>query len=113
MKVERPGLVVAIAILLSLPMAPGILDGAIAPTAALVRFLIALLLCWAGGALVGNVLRRYTEESRRAEVIRMVEEARRQAAEQARQRADQAPPGPGMPTPPAGPPGSAPPVAPA
>lgn len=84
MRVARPGLVVAVAILLSLPMAPDILDGAIAPTTALLRFLLALLLCWAGAAVVGTVLRRYSAESRRTELARMVEEARRRAADQAR-----------------------------
>lgn len=101
MKVQRPGLVVAIAILLSLPMAPGILDGAISPTTALLRFLLALLICWAGGALIGNVLRRYNEESRRAEVLRIMEQARRRAMEQAQERADATrPPGapPTLPT---------------
>lgn len=87
MRVQRPGLVVAIAIVLSLPMAPGIIDGAISVTTALLRFLVALLICWGGGALVGNVIRRYSEQSRRAELTRMVEEARRRAVEQAQQRA--------------------------
>jgi len=82
MSVRRPGLVVAVAILLSLPMAPGILDGAISGTTALLRFLVALLLCWAGAALVGSVVRRYNEQARRAEVIRMLESARQKAAEQ-------------------------------
>jgi len=82
MAVTRPGLVVAIAIVLSLPMAPGILDGAIAPTTALLRFLVAILLCWGGSALVTGVLRRYVEQSRRAQLTRMLEDARRRAAEQ-------------------------------
>lgn len=116
MKVEHPGLVLATAILLSLPMAPDILDGAITPTAALVRFLIALLLCWAGGALVGSVLRRYGEESRRAEVARMIEQARQRALEQAQQRAQPHAPDPASgagPAPAPAPGGGSPPIAPA
>jgi len=92
MTVRRPGLVVAVAILLSLPMAPGILDGAISGTTALVRFLIALLLCWAGGALIGSVMRRYGEQARRAEVVALMDAARRQAAERAQARPESIPP---------------------
>jgi Flp pilus assembly pilin Flp len=76
----RPGLVVAIAILLSLPMAPGVLDGAISAETALLRFLVALLLCWGSSALVGGVLRRYSEQSRRAHVLRIIEEARQRTS---------------------------------
>ncbi len=80
MTVHRPGLVVAVAIVLSLPMAPGILDGAIDPTDALVRFLVALIFCWVAGAVVGSTFRRYSEQSRRAELQRMMEDAQRLAA---------------------------------
>ncbi|MDA8268393.1 MAG: hypothetical protein M0Z63_10605 [Actinomycetota bacterium] len=86
MKVRHAGPVVAVAILLSLPMAPGILDGAIPPTDALVRFLIALLLCWGGAALVGGVTTRYIEQARRAQVVRMVEQARRSAMDRSREQ---------------------------
>lgn len=97
MSVRRPGLVVAVAILMSLPMAPGILDGAISGTTALVRFLVALLLCWAGAALIGSVLRRYNEQARRAELTAMLESARHQAAQANRPPADGHPPAPPAP----------------
>lgn len=80
MTIRRPSLVIAMAIVLSLPMAPGILDGAIDPTDALARFLVALLLCWIGAAVVGSTFRRYSEQNRRAELQRMVDEAQRLGA---------------------------------
>lgn len=83
MTVRRPGLVVAMAIVLSMPMAPGVLDGAIDPTDALLRFLVALLLCWMAASGVGSVFRRYSEQNRRAELRRMMEEAHRVATERA------------------------------
>ncbi|MCK4177604.1 hypothetical protein [Aciditerrimonas ferrireducens] len=79
--VARPGLVVAVAILLCLPMAPGVLDGAVPATDALVRFLVALLLVWAAAAGVGGLLRRYEHQARQETARRLLEEARRRAAE--------------------------------
>ena len=99
MTVHRPGLVVAVAIILSLPMAPGILNGAIDPTDALVRFLVALVLCWIGATVVGSTFRRYSEQSRRAELQHMMEEAQRLAARPAEE-----------PHPPSGPPPAPPPT---
>lgn len=107
MKVRHPGPVVAVAILLSLPMAPGIVDGAIPPADALLRFLVALLLCWGGAALVGGVTQRYTEQARRTEMVRLVEQAQQRAQQAAQQRAQShglvqpgaPPPSPGPPPP--------------
>lgn len=79
---SRPELVVAAAVVVSLPMAPGILSGGIAPTSALIRFLVALIVCWVGGALVTSVFTRYTHAAQRAEVMRAVEQAQKRLADQ-------------------------------
>ncbi len=79
---KRPELVLAAAVAVCLPMFPGIAHGDIAPSTALVRFLVAVLVCWAAGAVLSAVLARYGEEARRAEIVRLIEQA--QAA--ARQR---------------------------
>jgi len=76
MQVRRPELVLAGAVLVSAPMVPGILDGGISPTAALVRFLGALVVSWAAGLLLVRVLGRYSEEVRRTEIIRAISESR-------------------------------------
>lgn len=73
---KRPELVLAAAVAVSLPMAPGIVDGALAPTTAAVRFLIALVLCWVGGSALGTVAGRYSDEARRAEAIRIIVQGR-------------------------------------
>src|SRR5215469_6008337 len=73
MKVKRPELVLAAAVAMSLPMVPGILSGAIDPSAALVRLLIALVVCWVFGGLLGSLLLRYDESARRNEILRVIE----------------------------------------
>jgi hypothetical protein len=70
---RRPELVLAAAVVICLPMVPGILDGAITPEAALLRGLVALLACWTGARLLLAVLGRYLEQSRRAELARMMD----------------------------------------
>lgn len=107
-RVRHPGLVVAVAILLSLPMAPGIVDGSIPAASALLRFLVALLLVWGGTAVVATLLQRYAEQNRRAQLARMIEDARQRTADQARGAAGR---GPGAPPAPGAPPGSPPPPA--
>jgi len=82
-KVRRPELVLAGAVVLCLPMVPGILHGAVGITTALVRFLIALVVCWVGGAVLTSLLDRYSEESRRAEIARAIDTAQRAAAQRA------------------------------
>ena len=75
MRVKRPELVLVGAVALCLPMVPGILDGGIGTMAALTRFLMALMACWAAGAVLSTVLTRYNEASRRAEILRAIEAA--------------------------------------
>ena len=76
MGVRRPELVVAAAIVLSLPFLPSVLDGGISPAAGLVRFAIALALCWAVGAVVERVVDNYARQARQAETARLLDEAR-------------------------------------
>jgi hypothetical protein len=83
MKVSRPELVLAAAVAVCLPMVPGILNGAISPMAALIRLLVALLICWAGGAVLTTMLTRYSEQARRAQILRMIERAREQVSSDA------------------------------
>ncbi len=78
MRVRRPELVIVGAILLSTPMIPGILSGDIGSSSILLRFLGALLVCWAAGSLLTMVVDRYAEAARRAEVMAMFESAHAQ-----------------------------------
>jgi predicted lipid-binding transport protein (Tim44 family) len=63
--IRHPELVLAAAVLISSPMIPGVLSGSISTETALIRFLIALLFCWAGGALVSKVIRDYAASKER------------------------------------------------
>lgn len=69
MGVRRPDLVLVGAVVLSIPLIPGIISGAVSPFTALIRFLGAILLCWVATWVVGRVLDRYYETARRAEII--------------------------------------------
>jgi len=82
-KVRRPELVLAGAVALCLPMVPGILDGAVGVTTALVRFLVALLACWVAGAVLTALLDRYSEQARRNQIVRAIEEAQQAALQRA------------------------------
>lgn len=81
MHVRRPELVIAAAIAVSLPMIPSFLDGAISVAAALVRFAVALALCWAASALVERVYGAYSRQARSTEIQQAIEEARRRAGQ--------------------------------
>ena len=83
MKVRRPELVLAGAVVLCLPMVPGILHGAVGATSALLRFLVALIICWGGGAVLTGLLDRYNEQSRRDQILRTIEGAQQAAAQRA------------------------------
>lgn len=76
MGVRRPELVLAAAILVSLPMVPSFLSGGLSPASALVRFAVAIALCWAATAIVERVYSNYSRQVRQAELRRVVEEAR-------------------------------------
>jgi hypothetical protein len=70
MGVKRPDLVIAAAIIVCLPMAPGIISGGIDPTTALIRFLIALVVCSVGAAILERVWQGYADQARRAAILR-------------------------------------------
>ena len=67
MGVRRPEWVLAAAVVVCLPMVPDILSGAIGTTAALVRFLGAILVCWVLASIVQAVLDRYADAAARRE----------------------------------------------
>jgi hypothetical protein len=77
MGVRRPELVLAAAIAVSLPMLPSFVSGAISLPALLVRFAIALALCWALGAVIERVYDSYARQARNAAIKEQLEEARR------------------------------------
>jgi hypothetical protein len=58
-RVRQPEWVLAAALLICLPMLPGVLSGSISVFRAMIFFLIALIGCWAGGAILSAVLRSY------------------------------------------------------
>ena len=76
MGVRRPELVAAAAIVICLPSLPSVLDGGLSPSAALVRFALAMALCWAVGAVLERVLDTYSRQARQNEIRRAVEQAR-------------------------------------
>ncbi|MDA8043891.1 MAG: hypothetical protein M0Z30_01435 [Actinomycetota bacterium] len=76
MAVRHPEYVLAGAVAVCLPMAPGLLDGQISATTAAERFLLALVVCWVLGSVLGWVVATYSDQARRAEVVRMIDESR-------------------------------------
>ncbi|MGC8470681.1 MAG: hypothetical protein ACP5PM_00085 [Acidimicrobiales bacterium] len=78
MGVRRPELVLAAAIAVSLPMLLSFMSGAISAPAALLRFAIALALCWALGAAIERVYDAYARQARSTAIRKQLEEARRQ-----------------------------------
>lgn len=74
MKVKHPELVLAAAAIVCLPMVPGLLSGQISGFSAAARFLLALVGCWILGSILSWVLNTYSQQSQRAELIRMVQQ---------------------------------------
>lgn len=72
--VRHTELVILAAIGLMLPALPAFFDGALSPTAALVRFAVALVLCWAAGAVLEGLADTYGRQARQ----RQLEERLRQ-----------------------------------
>ena len=83
MGVRRPELVVVAAIVVSLPMLRSFSTGGVDPATALVRFVLALLVCWAGLAVIERMYDKYSSDARKAELHRAVEEARRRLSDAA------------------------------
>lgn len=77
MHVKHPELVLAGAVLVSLPMAKGLLAGDISPTTGAIRFLIALVVCWILGSVLSWVVSTYSEQNRRQTIIKAIEDAQR------------------------------------
>ena len=91
MGVRRPEWVLAAAVVVCLPMVPDILSGGISTTAALVRFLGAILVCWVLASIVQAVLDRYADAATRREYE--VQMARVRAQNQPPVQAEQNDPG--------------------
>lgn len=53
--------VVAAAMLVSAPALLGLAQGSVAPTTALMRFLVDLVACWAGGTLLLTLISRWQQ----------------------------------------------------
>jgi len=77
---KRPDLVVGGALVMSLPMLPGLLHGTLPVTDALLRFLIALFVAFVAGRILSTVFVRYSNEARRAEIMRKLDQARQGTA---------------------------------
>jgi len=75
--VRRPDLVLAGAVVICLPMVPGVLNGNIAPISAGIRLAIAIVICWAAGALLTSIIDRYSAEVRRTQALKLLAAARR------------------------------------
>ncbi len=73
MKVRHPEFVLAAATAVCLPMVPGLLSGEITAIAAAERFLLALIGCWFLGSVVSWVINTYAEQSRRSDLLQMVQ----------------------------------------
>jgi len=65
------------AVAICLPMVPGVLNGNITAVTAGTRLLIAIVICWVGGSILTSIIDRYSTESRRSHVMKMLANARR------------------------------------
>lgn len=83
MGVRHPEYVLVAALIVSLPMLPSFIDGAVGPLDALVRFAIALVVCWAVYAVAERVYDNYERQARERAIKARLEEIRRRAEESA------------------------------
>ena len=74
---RRPELVLAGAVAICLPMAPGGLNGNIPAISAGTRVLVAIIICWIAGSFLTNIIDRYSREARRAQALKMLAAAHR------------------------------------
>lgn len=81
MGVRHPEFVLLAALVVSLPMLPSFVDGAIGPVDAVVRFAIALVVCWAVYAVAERVYDSYSRQARERAMNERMEEARRRMEE--------------------------------
>jgi hypothetical protein len=64
--------VVLLALVVSAPAIIGAFDGALSATTAALRFVLALLVCWAAAAVVERVVATYLRQARQAEIARQI-----------------------------------------
>ena len=64
--------VILLAIVLSFPAIRSAFSGALSPAALCIRFVAALLLCWAGGAVIERVFDTYSRQARQTEIARQI-----------------------------------------
>jgi hypothetical protein len=76
MGVRRPELVLAAALVVSLPALASVLGGGISVASGLLRFALALALCWAGGSVIERVHDAYSRQARQEQIRKAIEEAR-------------------------------------
>jgi hypothetical protein len=74
--VRRFELVIIGALVLSGPSLVEALTGAVAPTTALVHVALALLLCWAVGAIVERTIDSYARQARQKELAERIDQLR-------------------------------------
>ena len=67
----------AAAVAICLPMVPGVLNGNITAVTAGTRLLVAIVICWVGGSILTSIIDRYSVESRRSHVMKMLASAKR------------------------------------
>jgi len=79
-RVRRPDLVLAGAVVLCLPMVPGVLNGNITAVSAGLRLAGAIIICWMAGGLLTSIVDRYSREVRRTQALRLLAAARRTPA---------------------------------
>ena len=94
MHVRRPELVLAGAVLICLPMVPGVLNGNVSAVSAGTRFLLAIVICWVGGSVLTSVVDRYSAEARRTQALKMLAAARREQERSAGRAPGAGAPGP-------------------
>lgn len=83
MGVKHPELVLAAAVACCLPMVPNLLAGNVTPTTAGERFLVALVVCWVLGSVLSYVIRTYTAQAHRSQLMRLLDvEQRRQTQDE-------------------------------
>jgi hypothetical protein len=64
--------VILLAITLSIPAIRETFGGAMSPASLFVRFAAALMLCWAGGAIVERVVDTYSRQARQNEIAKQI-----------------------------------------
>ncbi len=74
MGVKHPGLVVAAAVACCLPMVPNLLAGNVSGATAGERFLLALVGCWVLGSLLSYVIRTYTAQAQRTQLLSLLDQ---------------------------------------